>query len=128
MHTLSCRTPYIRFSNAGVTLFTSLSFLPKVATKSNTSCPIFVPAIHGQQDRALRRLCVRCALNEYLQRTSDVRQQGTTQLFVTYGRHNRGKAISKQCLSKWLVECIKFSYDKHDSPHQIGSGATRPAR
>ena len=35
MHMLSCNAPYLRFSNAGVTLFTRLSFLPKVATKEN---------------------------------------------------------------------------------------------
>ena len=32
----------IRFSNAGVTLLTSLRFFPKVANKVNTSRPIFV--------------------------------------------------------------------------------------
>ena len=65
-------------------LFTRLSFLLKVATKANMSRPIFVPAMHSQTDRALHRLCVRRALNEYLWRTSDVRQQSATQLFVTY--------------------------------------------
>ena len=45
--------PYLRFFNAGVTLFTNLSFLPKVATKENASHPIFVPAMHKQTDRAL---------------------------------------------------------------------------
>ena len=90
-------------------LFTRLSFLPKVATKANTSHPIFVPAMHSQTDRALCRLCVRCALNEYLRRTSDVRPQRTTQLFVAYGGQDRGKPISKHGLFKWLVECIKFA-------------------
>ena len=43
MHALSCKAPYLRFSNAGVMLFTNLSFLPKIATKENASYPIFEP-------------------------------------------------------------------------------------
>ena len=69
MHALRCKALYIRFSNAGVTLFTKLGFHPKVATKANTSRPICVPVKHNQKDRILH------ALNEYLWRTSDVRQQ-----------------------------------------------------
>ena len=57
MHVLSCKASYLRFSNAGVMLFTRLSFLPKVTTKTNTSRPTFVLVMHNQMDRALRRLC-----------------------------------------------------------------------
>ena len=101
-------------------LFIRLSFLPKVATKENASHPIFVPAMHNQEDRALHRLCVRRALSEYLQISSGVRQQGATQLFVAYGGRDKGKPISKQWLSKWLVKCIKLSYDKHSLPTPEG--------
>ena len=73
----------------------------------------------NQTDRALHRLCIRLALNEYLWRTSEVRQQCTTQLFVAYGKQDKGKPISKQRLFKWLVEYIKFSYTKNtNSPLQ----------
>ena len=47
MHVLRCKPPYIRFSYAGVTLFTRLSFLTKVATKVDTFRPIFVPSMHN---------------------------------------------------------------------------------
>ena len=57
---------------------------------------------------------------KYLQRTSDVGQQGTTQLLVAYGRRDKGKPISKQLLSKWLVEYIKVSYNKYDLPTPDG--------
>ena len=120
MHTLSCKAPYIRFTNAGVMLFTTLSLLPKLATKVNMSHPIVMPVMHNQTDWELHRLCVRCAPNKYLQRTGDVRQQGTTQLFVAYGRQDKGKPIHKQQLSKWLLKCIKLSYDKHDLPTPDG--------
>ena len=116
MHVLSCKAPYLRFSNAGGALFTRLSFLPKVPTK------VTHPALSLCQQCITRRIgyfadCVRCTLSEYLWRTSDVRQQGTTQLFVPYGGQDKGKSISKQQLSKWVVECIKFSCEKH-TDHQ----------
>ena len=38
-------------------LFTTLSFLPKVAIKLNIFRPIFVPAMHGKMDKVLHRLC-----------------------------------------------------------------------
>ena len=48
--------------------------------------------------------------------SSDYRQDGTAQLFITYSSGVKGKPISKQRFSNWLVECIKFAYDKHDLP------------
>ena len=66
MHALSCKAPYIRFSNSGVTLLTTLIFLPKLTTNENAFHPISVPAMHNQKDRALDRLCVKHALNKYL--------------------------------------------------------------
>ena len=116
MYALICKAPYLGFSNIGVPLFTRLGFLFKVATKANASRPNFVPAMHNQKDRALRRICVRCAQNKYLQRTSDIRHHGTTHLFVAYGRQDKGKPTSKQQLSKWLIECIMYSYGKNYPP------------
>ena len=63
MHALGCKQPYIRFSSAGVTLFTNLEFLPKVYTKANACQPIYVPAMRNPTDGALRKLCVRRALS-----------------------------------------------------------------
>ena len=48
--------------------------------------------------------------------SSNYRQDGTAQLFVAYGGRVRGKPISKQRLSNWLVERIKFAYEKHNLP------------
>ena len=100
---------------------TELSFLSKVPTRANTIRPNLVPVMHKQnQDKVLRSPCIRRALNEYLRRTGNFRQQGTTQLFVAYGRQCKGKPISKQRLSKWLVECIKYSYSKNELPTPVG--------
>ena len=54
------------------------------------------------------------ALNEYARCSGNYRQEGTAQLFVAYCGQVRGKPISKQWLANWLVECIKFAYDKNN--------------
>ena len=121
LHTLICKAPYFTFSNSGVMLFTRLSFLLKVATKENASHPILMPAIHNEKDRALRRLCVKCALNEYLQRTSEEPVVSGSRALASSLLPMMDKPISKQRLSKWLVKCIKFSYDKHVLPTPEGA-------
>ena len=39
-----------------------------------------------------------------------------SQLFVAYGRQVKDKPISKKQLSGWLIECIKYAYDKNNLP------------
>ena len=89
----------------------SLEFLPK----ATAACAIYVPAMLDTTDKALRRLCVCRTLNEYVRHTGTFRQDGTSQLFVSAGRQVKGKPISKKQLSSWLVECIKYAYDKQCS-------------
>ena len=119
MHALSCKAPYLMFSNVGVMLFTRLGFFPRVVTKASASYPIVVPACTtrkiGQSADTVRR-----ALNKCLQRTSDVRYQGTTQIVIAYSRWDKDKPISKQQLSKWLVECLRYAYDRNDLPTADG--------
>ena len=50
----------------------------------------------------------------------NIRQQGSTKLFVAHGIQCKGKPISKQRLSKWLVECIKFRYFKNELSTPVG--------
>ena len=63
---------------------------------------------------------VQHALNQYLQRMGNFRQQGTTQLSVAYGRQCKGEPISKQRLYHWLVECIKYSHSTNEPPTPVG--------
>ena len=90
--------------------------MPKVYTKANTTWPIYVPAMRNPTDGTLHKLCVCWALNEYVRRSSNYRQDSTTQLFVAYGGRVKGKPISMQQLSNWLVNCIKFAYDRNYLP------------
>ena len=95
MHALCCKPAYIRFSSAGVTLFTNLEFLLKVYTKANATWPIYVPVMHNPTDGALRKLCVCRALGEYVRCSSSYRQDSTAQLFVTHGGQVKGRSISQ---------------------------------
>ena len=85
MHALCCKPPYIWFSSASVTLFMNIAFLPKVYTKAKVAWPIYVPAMRNSTDGALCKLCVYRALNEYVRRSGNYRQDGTVELFVAYG-------------------------------------------
>ena len=76
--------------------------------------------MHNSTDGALWKLCVHRALNEYMRRSGNYRLDGTAQLFIAYGGRVRGKPISKQRLSNWLVECIQFAYERHNLPTPEG--------
>ena len=51
-----------------------------------------------------------------MRRSDSYRLDGTAQLFIAYGGQIKGKPISKQRLSNWLVECFELTYEKHDLP------------
>ena len=82
MHDFCFKPPYIRFSGLGVTVFTRLEFLAKVYTKANTS---LCQQCATKQMAPYATPCVCRALNEYVRRSVDFRQDGTAQLFFTYG-------------------------------------------
>ena len=75
-----------------------------------------MPAMHNHPNKTLHKLCVCRALNEYVRHTGNFRQEGTSQHFVAYRQMVKGKPISKKRLYCWLVECIKYVYDKNDLP------------
>ena len=111
IHALRVDSPYLAFSSTTVTLFTDLGFLPKVPSQFHASTPIELPALHDEDDGSLRLLCVRRALKYYVERVRAYRQPGETQLFVCYGSEKKGRGVSKQRISKWLVECIGSAYE-----------------
>jgi len=131
LHALSCEAPYIAFSANTVTLCPNIEFMPKVATPFHSNEPIELPALRDEGDPGLRLLCVRRALAAYLQRSAQYRREGVTQLFLCYGAQVKGQAVSKQRISKWLVECIGYAYTSRDltppsgvKGHQLRSQAT----
>ena len=127
IHALRADPPYISFSTSTVTLFTDVGFLPKVSSRFHAMMPIELPALRDESDSTLRLLCVRRALSYYLERSKRYRQDGVSQLFVCYGSRKRGTAVSKQRISRWLVECIGAAYNSigQDPPQGVKGHQTR---
>jgi len=110
LHALCHSSPYLQFQANEVTLFTNIKFIPKVNKQFHVMAPINLPALHNDSDPSIHLLCVRRALKLYVDRVKHHRQADTKQLFLAYGRKVRGQAISKQRISKWLVETVSFAY------------------
>ena len=98
----------------GVFLDPNIDFLLKVNSRFHVTQLIEVPSMHGEVKPELHPLCVRWAQKFYLLQTASFWDGDDIQLFLTYGRVTKGKPISKQWISKWLVETIKYAYTAHD--------------
>ena len=127
MHALCYKTPYLQFSNAGVTLFMRLRFLPKIYTKSNVSWPIFKPAMHNLTDVALHKLCVHRALREYMRCISDFRHDGTAQFFVAYVDKSRASPSPSKGSPNGWPSVASLLMTRMTSPHLMELRSTRPA-
>jgi len=117
LHALCFTEPYIVMSDPEVLLWPNIEFLPKVNTAFHASQPIRVPSMHASVDPGLRLLCVRRTLKYYLERSRPLRKDaGSIQLFIAYGKKDLGNPISRQRLSRWLVETIQFAYVSQGLP------------
>ena len=114
-------------SSTGVVLYPNIDFLPKAASRFHVTQPIEVAGMHGEEEPGLRFLCMRLALKFSSLRTPSFRDDDDIQLFRAYGGATRGKSISKQRISKWLVKTIKCVYAAHDveAPQGIKAHQTR---
>ena len=120
LHALRIDEPYMSWNASGVTLFPDLAFLPKVASKFACSQPICVPALQEESDPRLRNLCVRRVLKYYVERTRPVRGGDTHQLFVAYGRSQRGHPVTTKRVSQWLKLTIVYAYQTRSIPAPSG--------
>ncbi|KAL0149011.1 hypothetical protein M9458_055626 [Cirrhinus mrigala] len=70
---------------------------------------VTLQALSSQEDDPnLTLLCPIRALHIYMERTQPFRR--SEQLFVCYGGQQKGKAVSKQRISHWLVNAIRMAY------------------
>ncbi|KAL0149007.1 hypothetical protein M9458_055622 [Cirrhinus mrigala] len=70
---------------------------------------VTLQALSSQEDDPnLTLLCPIRALRIYMERTQPFRR--SEQLFVCYGGQQKGKAVSKQRISHWLVNAIRMAY------------------
>ncbi len=78
-----------------------------------------LPPFSSAEDQSLNALCLVHVLQVYIDRTSSLRSD---QLLHFLGPLNMGNAISKQCLSHWLVEDISLSYVSKGVRPPVGLG------
>ncbi len=62
----------------------------------------------SEEDRELSLLCPVRALRIYFERSAPFRH--TEQLFVSFGNHAKGHPVTKQRLSKWIVDAVMLAY------------------
>ena len=89
------------------------AFIPKVV-ESAYRCPtVELKAFHpppfgSAEESRLNTLCPVRALRVYVNRTASFR--GTDQLFLSWATPHKGKPLSRQRLSHWIVEAIVLAY------------------
>ena len=115
LHALSITPTCLRWKAdySGVTLLPNISFLPKVlshdyinqAIELEAYCP---PPFRSELEKVANLLCPIRALRLYIEATQGFRL--SEQLFVCFSGRNKGRALSKQRLSHWVVEAIKQAY------------------
>ena len=121
LHALSVHSSCTQFTLDGskVTLRPNEAYLPKVIPAAYNSmtfelssfCP---PPFASEELRRLHCLCPVRMLRTYIDRTQGVRL--CDQLFVCFANPARGKALSKQRLSHWIVEAISLAYSSRGLP------------
>jgi hypothetical protein len=115
IHAFRHDPPYVSFGSEDATLYPDVAFLPKINTSFHASQAVCLPALH-REEGDLRLLCVRRILKVYINRTALYRASDAEQLFVAYGPKSKGQPVSKQRISAWLVELIKYVYEKGHLP------------
>ena len=87
--------------------------MPKVV-ESGYRCPtvellaFHPPPFSSAEEKKLNTLCPVRALHVYLSRTAGFRK--SDQLFVSCATPHKGKPLSRQRLSHWIVEAISLAY------------------
>ena len=115
LQALSTRPACLQFAPGGskVCLRPNPAFIPKVV-ESAYRCPtvelgaFHPPPFQSAEDRKLNTLCPVRALQVYVDRTAGFRR--SDQLFVSWATAHKGKPLSRQRLSHWIVEAIELAY------------------
>ncbi len=84
-------------------------YIPKVLSTLFRAQVITLSALPpSEQDQGLNRLCPVRALRIYIEHSTPFRQ--SEQLFVCFGCHTKGSPVTKQRLSRWIIDAIKLAY------------------
>ncbi|KAI2644561.1 Protein P [Labeo rohita] len=94
-------------------------YVAKVPTTPFRDQVVTLQAFSSQEDDPnLTLLCPVHALRIYMEQTQPFRR--SEQLFVCYGEQQKGKAVSKQRISHWLVNAIRTAYQARGLPCPLG--------
>ncbi len=94
-------------------------YVPKVPTMPFRDQVVNLQALPSEEaDPALALLCPVRALRIYMDRTRSIRS--SEQLFVCHGGQQKGKAVSKQRLTHWIVEAVALAYQSQGEPCPLG--------
>ncbi|XDV31836.1 hypothetical protein PO909_002785 [Leuciscus waleckii] len=106
-------------ANSHVILRPRPGYVPKVPTTPFRDQVVNLQALPLEEaDPALALLCPVRALRAYVDRTQCFRT--SDQLFVCHGGKLKGKALSKQRLSHWIVDAIALAYQQQGRPCPLG--------
>ncbi len=84
-------------------------YVPKVLSTPFRAQVITLSALPpSEEDRELSLLCPVRALRIYFERSAPFRR--TVQLFVSFGNRAKGHPVTKQRLSKWIVDAVMLAY------------------
>ncbi|KAL0171004.1 hypothetical protein M9458_035600, partial [Cirrhinus mrigala] len=84
-------------------------YVPKVPSTPFRAQVITLSALpSSEEDQELNLLCPVRALRTYIERSTSFRQ--SEQLFVCFGGRNKGHPVTKQRLSRWIVDAIRLAY------------------
>lgn len=116
LHALSVSRDCLQWhpDDSGVTLWPNPSFLPKTLSSTFINQPFSLAAFEADRGRGSEPLCPVRALRVYVSRTEGFRLSDA--LFLCHTGPRRGLALSKQRLSKWIVEAILHAYRHSGSP------------
>ncbi|XP_056116182.1 uncharacterized protein LOC130092366 [Rhinichthys klamathensis goyatoka] len=129
IHALSVHSACTQFmpEDAGVVLRPNPAFMPKIV---NSITPLelrafYSPPFASSKQQKLNELCPVRALRIYIERTKGFRE--CDQLFVSWVKPRKGKPITKQRLSHWIVEAISLAYSSkgHEPPAGLRAHSTR---
>ncbi|XP_048024136.1 LOW QUALITY PROTEIN: uncharacterized protein LOC125253920 [Megalobrama amblycephala] len=95
-------------------------YVPKVPT--NVVRPIVLqafcpPPFRDSDQERLNLLCPVRALDAYVHRAAPWRK--SEQLFICFGSPKKGAPVSKQRMSKWIVEAISLAYESAGLPSPL---------
>ncbi len=132
LHAFSVDSDCIRFGpgDCSVTLRPRMGYVPKSLSTPFKIQTVSLSALSSEsaassETDAQTSVCPVRALRIYIDRSASFRQ--SNQLFVCYGGCARGRAVSKQRLSHWIVDAITAAYTNQglECPLHIRGHSTR---